>query len=102
MRLDHSRNGQSYRIADLKHCSCRCCFIPAHDVLDHDITSLLFGSEDRSANDGGVLMFREILQSPIKGQTTTMTCRVDRIIYLSGIANFEKPGTSIEDCRWTE
>lgn len=65
-------------IADLQHGAGRRRFVAAHNVLDHHIrAAFLFGTEDWSANDGGVLEFGEVL---------------------CGIADFEEAGAAIEHC----
>jgi hypothetical protein len=54
-------------VGDLQHGSCGCCFVAAHDVFDDEaIVALFFGSQDGSADDGGILKFREVLEN--KGQ----------------------------------
>jgi hypothetical protein len=52
----------AYGIGDLQHGSGSGSLVAAHDVLELDIqTSLLFGTEDGAADDGGVLLFGEVL-----------------------------------------
>lgn len=51
-----------YRVRDLKHGARRRCLVSAHDVLELDVAAIsLFGTEDRPAYDGRVLVFWEVL-----------------------------------------
>lgn len=52
-------------IGDLEHGPSRCGLVTTHDILDDDVivAAPLFGSQNRSADDGGKLVFGEILRS---------------------------------------
>jgi len=64
-------------VADLEHSSSGGGLVTAHDILDDNIAiGLLLGTQDRSADDGRVLMLGEVLR---------------------GISDLEETGTSVED-----
>lgn len=64
-------------VADLEHGSGGGGLVTAHDILDNEIAiGLLLRTQDRPADDGGVLMLGEVLR---------------------GISDLEETGTSIED-----
>jgi hypothetical protein len=64
-------------VADLKHGASGGGLVTAHDVLDDNVAvGLLLRSQDRSADDGRVLVLGEILRS---------------------ISDLEEAGTAVED-----
>lgn len=51
-----------HRVAHLQHGAGSCCLVTAHDVLDNRVISFFFGPQNRSADDGRILEFWEVLR----------------------------------------
>lgn len=93
-----NHESSTYRVCDLKHrARCR-CFISAHDVLELYVAGIaLFGTEDRSANNGRVLMFREVLLKHCQRLESPYHCELEGGAYLACIADLQETSTAIED-----
>jgi hypothetical protein len=88
----------TYGVCNLKHGARCCCLVSAHDVLELNVAGItLFGTEDRSANDGRVLVFREVLLKRCQRLGSPCYCELKGKAYLACIADFQETGTAVED-----
>ena len=88
----------TYGVCDLKHRARCCCLVSAHDVLELNVAGIaLFGTEDRSANDGRVLVFREVLLKRCQRLESPCYCGLEERAYLACIADLQETGTAVED-----